>query len=77
MILYNSANSIRDLKTFCGLSFFHNSVVKYTSSLLQKRTGDETWLPNITEIAPLKLAAGWICPVADNARDAIRLELMP
>jgi len=45
MILYNSENSIRDVSPFCG-------VVKYTSPLLQKRTRNETWPPNITEIAP-------------------------
>ena len=32
--------------------------VKYKSSLLQKRSGYETWLPNVIEIAPLKLLAG-------------------
>ena len=30
----------------------------FTSSLLQWRSRYETWLPNITEIAPLTLLAG-------------------
>jgi len=35
MILYNSENSIRDIRPFCRPLFCHSSVVKYTSSLLQ------------------------------------------
>ena len=31
---------------------------KYISFLLQQWTGNETWLPNITDIAPLNLLAG-------------------
>jgi len=35
MNLYNPENSIRDTRAFCRPLFCHNSVVKYTSSLLQ------------------------------------------
>jgi len=35
MILYNSENSIRDVRTFCRPLFCHSSVVKFTSSFLQ------------------------------------------
>jgi len=35
MILYNSENSIRDIKPFCHPMFGHSIVVKYASSLLQ------------------------------------------
>jgi len=41
--------------------FCHSSFVKYTSSFLQQQSRYETWLPNISEIAPLKLT-GWIRP---------------
>jgi len=36
MILYNSENSICDLRPFCRPFFCHSSLVKYTSSLLQQ-----------------------------------------
>jgi len=36
MIVYNSENSIRDLRPFCHPLFCRSSVVKYTSSLLQQ-----------------------------------------
>ena len=61
MILYNSDNSIRDIRSFWRPLFCHSSIVKYTSCLLQLWTRNETWLPNITEIAPPKLT-GWILP---------------
>jgi len=61
MILNNSENSIRDVRSFCRALFCHSSRVKYTSSLLQKWTRNDTWLPNITEIVPPKLT-GWIRP---------------
>jgi len=35
MILYNSENSICNIRPFCRLLFCHSNVVKYTSSLLQ------------------------------------------
>jgi len=35
MILYNSENSIRDIRPFCRPLFCHSSVVKCTSCLLQ------------------------------------------
>jgi len=35
MILYNSENNLCDSRPFCRPLFCHNSVVKYTSSLLQ------------------------------------------
>jgi len=35
MILYNSENSIRDIRPFCHPLFSHSNFVKYTSSLLQ------------------------------------------
>ena len=35
MILYNSENSIRDLRPFCRPLFYHSSVVKYSSSLME------------------------------------------
>jgi len=35
MILYNSVNSIRDIRPFFRPLFCHSSVVKSTSSLLQ------------------------------------------
>jgi len=50
MILYNSENSIRDVRTFCCPLFRHSSVVKYTLSLLQQQSCYETRLANITEI---------------------------
>jgi len=56
----NSENSIRNIRPFCRPLFCYSSVVKYNSSLLQKWSRHEFWLPNITEIAPfpLKLLAG-------------------
>ena len=57
----NSENNIRDIRPFFRQLFCHTSAVKYTSSLLAQRSRYETWLPNITEIAPLKLT-GWIHP---------------
>jgi len=55
MILYNWGNSIHDIRPFCRAVFCcHSSVVKYTSSFFS----NETWRPNITEIAPLNLLAG-------------------
>ena len=44
IILRNSENSIRDTRPFKRPLFCHNSVVKYTSSLLQKRTRKASWL---------------------------------
>jgi len=38
MILYNSENSIRDIRLFCRPLFCHSSFVKFTSSLLQQWT---------------------------------------
>jgi len=35
MILYNSENSIRDIRPFCHPLFCRSSSAKYTSSLLQ------------------------------------------
>ena len=35
IILYNSENSIQDIRLFCRPLFCHSSVVKYTSSLLR------------------------------------------
>ena len=58
IILYNSENNIRDIRPFLRRLFCHRSVVKYTSSLLPQRSRYETWLPNITEIAPLNSLAG-------------------
>jgi len=58
MIFYNLENSIRDIRPFSRPLFCHSSVVKYTSCLLQLWTRNETWLPNITEIAPFNLLAG-------------------
>ena len=58
IILYNSGNNIRDIRSFFRPLFCHESVVKYTSSLLQCRSRYETWLPDITEIShPLTLLA--------------------
>ena len=57
MIAYNSENNIRNARPFCHPLFCHSSVVKCTSSLLQWWTRNETWLPNITEIAPITLLA--------------------
>ena len=54
MIFFNSENSIRVIRPFCRPLFCHSSFVKYKSSLLQKRSRYETWLSNITEIAPPK-----------------------
>jgi len=48
VILYNSANSICDIRPM----FCHSKVMKYAFSLLQYRSCYETWLPNITEIGP-------------------------
>jgi len=42
MILYNSENSIRDIKPFCSPLICHSSVVKYTSSLVQQSTRNES-----------------------------------
>jgi len=42
MILYNSENSIRDIRPFCRPFFCHSSVVMYISSLLQKQSRYET-----------------------------------
>jgi len=61
MVLYNSKSSIRDMRPFFHPLFCHNSVVKYTSPLLQQWTRNETWLRNITEIPPSSLT-GWIHP---------------
>jgi len=41
-ILYNSENSIRDVRRICRPLFCHSRFVNYTSSLLQKRTRNET-----------------------------------
>ena len=58
-ILDNSENSIRDRRSFCRPLFCHSSGVKYPSFLLRQCIRNETWLPNITEIAPLpNLLAG-------------------
>jgi len=35
MILYNTENSIRDIRPFCRPLFCHSSVAKHTSALLQ------------------------------------------
>jgi len=56
MNLYNLENSILDIRPFCRPLFCHSSVVKYTSSVLQQWTRNETWLPNNIEIAPPNLA---------------------
>ena len=40
MILYNSENSIRDIRQFCRPLFRHSRVVKYNSSLLQLWTNN-------------------------------------
>jgi len=58
MIFYYSENSIRDTRPFCRPQFCYRSIVKDTSSLLQLWSFYETWLPNVTEIAPLSLLAG-------------------
>jgi len=50
-------NNIREKGPFCRSLLCHSSV-EHTSSLLQKRSCYETWLPNITEIAPVTLLAG-------------------
>jgi len=46
VILYNSENSILDIRPFCRRLFCHRSVVKNTS---------KTSLPNFTENAPPNL----------------------
>jgi len=58
MILHNLENSIHDIRPFCRQLLCHSNVVKYTSSLVQQWTRNETWLPNFTEISPLNLQAG-------------------
>jgi len=35
MILHNSENIIRDIRSFCCTLFCHSNVVKYASTLLQ------------------------------------------
>jgi len=62
MILYNSENNIPYIRPFCRPLLCHSSVVKYTSFLLQPRSRYETWLPNITEIAPPPNLTGGIRP---------------
>jgi len=57
IILYNSEYSIRGLRPIYHPLFCQSSVVKYTSSLLQQWTRNETRRPNNTEIAPLTLLA--------------------
>jgi len=51
MILYNSENSIRDIKPFSRPLFCHSSAVNL--SLLQQWTRYETRVTNITEPPPL------------------------
>jgi len=59
MIFYHSENSIRDIGLVGRPLFCNSTVVRYTSSVLQQWTRNETWLPNIIEIAPpLNLLAG-------------------
>ena len=55
MIFYHSENSIHDIRLFSPALICYCTVVKYTSSVLQQWTRNETWLPNIIEIAPLNL----------------------
>jgi len=61
--MYYLGNSIQDIKPFCRpLFYYHRSVVKCTSSLLQQQSRYETGLPAITEIAPPPNLTGWIRP---------------
>ena len=57
IILHNSENNIHDIRPFFRHLCYHTSVVKCTSSLLPQRSRYETWLPNITEIAPPPLSS--------------------
>ena len=60
MILHNSENNIREIRSFWRSLFCHSGVVKHTSSVLQELTRSENWLPNITEIDPhLRSAPRW------------------
>jgi len=52
IILCISENNIRDSRPFSHPLFCRSSVVMCTSPILQQWAGNETWLPNITEIAP-------------------------
>ena len=64
-ILYNSGNSIGDIRSFCRPVFCHSSVVEYTSSLLQQWTSNETCLKYITE-TPLPQPY-WLVPILPAA----------
>ena len=65
IIFCNSEKNIRDIRSLGRPLFCQSSVVEYSSSLVQSRGGYETWLPNITEIFPLK-RGGWISPVQQS-----------
>jgi len=70
MIFYDAENSIRDVRPFCRSLFCHSSVVTYTSSLLQQRTRNETWLPNIAEIVPSLALLTGPAPEQNKPRNA-------
>ena len=72
---YNSENSIRDIKPFCRPLFCHSSVVKCSSSLLQQWTRNETWLPDVSEIAPPLILLAW-CALGTGQYDVIIFFLM-
>ena len=61
MIFYNSENSMPDIRSFCRPLFCHSSVVKYKSSLLQKRSRYETDYQILLKSPPPKVT-GWIRP---------------
>ena len=65
VILYKSENNIHDIRPFCSPLLCHSSVVEHTTFLLQQRSRYETWLRNITEIAPPPNLTDWIRPCCE------------
>jgi len=71
MILYNSENSIRDIRPFCRLLYCHSSAVKFSSSLLQSETVMRLDYQIILKSPPPPNITGWIRPWVNTALNGL------